>query len=70
MCEHLGISGFIDRRFKGDDDSAIKEHFFYCHHALDFEDFPILAPNNNDFKVKLMKSLLINREHPPLNKNK
>ena len=36
----------------------------------DFEDFSILATNNNDFKVTLMESLLINRDHPPLNKNK
>ena len=36
----------------------------------DFEDFSILATNNNDFKVTLMESLLINRENPPLNKNK
>ena len=29
-----------------------------------------LATNNNNFKVTLMESLLINRDHPPLNKNK
>ena len=30
----------------------------------------ILATNNNDFEVTLMESLLINRDHPPFNKNK
>ena len=30
----------------------------------------ILASNNNDFKVTLMESLLINRDHLPLNENK
>ena len=39
-------------------------------HTPDLEDFSILASNNNDFKVMLMESLLINRDHPPLNKNK
>ena len=33
------------------------------------QDFSILAANN-DFKVTLMESLLINRDHPPLDKNK
>ena len=35
----------------------------------DFDDFPILASNNNDFMVSLMENLLIKRNHPPLNKN-
>ena len=30
----------------------------------------ILANNSNDFKVTLMKSLLINRDHSSLNKNR
>ena len=63
MREHLGISAL-------DDDFAIKEHLLFCNHKPDFEDFPILTTNNNDFKVTLMGSLLSNRDHPPLNKNK
>ena len=70
MCEHLGISALTGNRVKGDDDSAIKEHLLFCNHKPDFEDFSILATNNDDFKVTLMESLLINRDHPPLNKNK
>ena len=70
MCEHLGISALTGKRVKGDDDSAIKEHLLFCNHKPDFEDFSILATNSNDFKVTLMESLLINRDHPPLNKNK
>ena len=69
MCEHLGISALTGKRVKGDDDSAIK-HLLFCNHQPDFEDFSILPTNNNDFKVTLMESLLINRDHPPLNKNK
>ena len=70
MCEHLGISALTGKRVKGDDDSAIKEHLLFCNHTPEFEDFSILASNKNDFKVTLMESLLINRHHPPLNKNK
>ena len=70
MCEHFRISTLTGKRVKVDDDSAIKEHLLFCNHAPDFEDFSILAANNNDFNVTLMESLLIDRDHPPLNKNK
>ena len=70
MYEHLGISALTGKRVKGDDDSTIKEHLLFCNHTPEFEDFSILESNNNDFKVTLMESLLISRDHPPLNKNK
>ena len=70
MCEHLGISALAEKRIKGDDDSAITECLLFCNPKPDFEDFSILATNNNDFKVTLMESILIYRDHPPLNKNK
>ena len=70
ICEHLGISALTGKRVKGDDDSAIKEHLLFCNYTPDFEDFSIFATKSNDFKVTLMGSLLINRDHPPLNKNK
>ena len=70
MCEHLGISVLTEKRVKGDDDSAIKEYLLFGNHTPDFENFSIFAANNNNFKVTLMESLLINRDHPPLNKNK
>ena len=50
--------------------SAVKEHHLFCDHSSGFDDFSILASSNNDFKVTLMESLLINRDHPPLNKNR
>ena len=70
MWGRLGISALIGKRVNGDDDSAIKEHLLLSNHAPQFEDFSILTTNNNDFKVRIMQSLLINRDHPPLNKNK
>ena len=70
MYEHLGTFSLTAKRVKDDDDSAIKEHLLFCNHTPDLEDFSILATNNNDFKVTLMESLLINRDHPPLNKSK
>ena len=70
MCEHLGNSALTGKKVKGDDGSAIKEHLIFCNHTPDFGDFSVLTINNNDFKIKLMESLLISKHHPPLNKNK
>ena len=70
MGEHLGISALTDKKVKGDKDSAIKDHLLFCNYLPNFDDFSILASNSNNFKVTLMESLLINRDHPPLNKNK
>ena len=70
MCEQLRISALTRKVVKGDDDSSIKEHILFCYDTPDFEDLSILATNKNDFKVTLMDSLLINKDHPPLNKNK
>ena len=70
ICEHLGVSALTGKRVKGDNNSAIKEHYLFCNHSSGFDDFSILASNNNDFKVTLMESLLIRRDHPRLNKNR
>ena len=70
MCEHLGVLPLTRKRVKGDDDSAIKKHLLFCDHLSDFEDFSFLTNNNNDFKVTLMNSLLINRDHFHLDQSK
>ena len=70
ICEHLGVSALTGKRVKGDNNSAIKEHHLFSNHSSGFDDFSILASNNNDFKVTLMESLLIRRDHPRLNKNR
>ena len=67
--DKIPIFLFTGKRVKGDNNSAIQEHLF-CNHSSVFDNFSILASNNNDFKVMLMESLLINRDHPPLNKNR
>ena len=68
--EHLENSVLTGNRMKGDNDFAIKEHHLFCNHSSGFDNFSIIASNNNEFKVTLMKSLLVNRDHPPLNKNR
>ena len=69
IAEYLGVSALTGKRVKGDNDSAIKEHHLFYNHSSGFDNFSILA-SNNDFKVTLMENLLINRDHPPLNKNR
>ena len=64
------VSALTGKRVKGDNDSVIKKRHLFCNHSSGFEDFSILVSNNNDFKVTLMESLLISRDHPPLNKNR
>ena len=70
MCKHLGVSALTGKSVKGDNDCAIKEHHLFCNHSSGFHDFSILASNNNDFNVTLRKILLVNKEHPPFNKNR
>ena len=65
----LGVSALTGKRVKGDNNSAIKEHHLFSNHSSGFDDFSILA-TNNDFKVTLMENFLINRDHPPLNKKR
>ena len=64
MYEDLGIYALTGKRIKSDDDSAIKKHLLFCNQAHDFDDFSIFATKNNNFKVTLMESVLINRDRP------
>ena len=70
MCEHLGVCALTGKIVKRDNDSTIKKLHLFCSHSSGFYDFSILASNNNYFRATLMESLLISREHPPLNKNR
>ena len=70
MCEHLGVFALTGKIVKGDSNSSIKGHHLFCNNLSGFDDFSILASSNNDFKATLIESLLINRDHPPLNNNR
>ena len=64
MCEH-GVSVLTGKKVKRYNNSAIKKHHLFCNHSSGFDDFSVLASNNNDFKVALTE-----RDHSPLNKTK
>ena len=70
ICEHLGISYLTEKKVKIDNNklTAIQEHLLCCNYSPSFEDFSILTGESNDFKLKIMESLLIARDKPILNK--
>ena len=47
---------------------ANSEYLLCCNYSSSFEDFSILTSESNDFKLKLMESLLITHNNPVLNK--
>ena len=49
MCEHLGVSAATEKKVKVDNNPVIKKHHLFCNHSSDFDNFFILAGNNNDF---------------------
>ena len=70
ICEHLAISHLTEKKVKIDNNklTAIQEHLLCCNFSPSFEDFSILIRESNEFKLKIMKSLLIARDKPILNK--
>ena len=70
ICEHLGISHLTEKKLKIDNNNltAIPEHLLCCSYSPSFEGFSILTRESNDFRLKIMESLLIARDKPTLNK--
>ena len=69
ICEHLILTR-LTKKVKTDNNklTAPQEHLLCCNFSPSFEDFPILTRESNDFKLKIMESLLIARDKPFLNK--
>ena len=70
ICEHLGISQLTGKKVKIDNNklTAIQEHLLCCNYPQTYEDFSILSRESNDFKLKIMESLLVACDKPCLNK--
>ena len=70
ICEHLGISHVTERKVKIDNNKlmAIQQHILCCNYCPSFENFSILTRESNDFKLRMMESLLIARDKLILNK--
>ena len=61
ICEHLGTSHLTEKKVKIDNNklTTIQEHLLCCNYCPSFEDFSILTRESNDFKLRIMESLLI-----------
>ena len=70
IWEHLDISHLTGKKVKIDNNklTGIPEYLLCCNHAPSFKDFSIWARESNDFKVKIMESLLIARDKPVFDK--
>ena len=70
ICEHFGISHLLEKKVKIDNNNltAIQEHILRCNYSPSFEKFSILTRESNDFKLKIMESLLIARDKSIVNK--
>ena len=67
--EHSGVSSLTGKKLKAKTTIAIKDHIFFCDHAVSLKDFKILASSNSEFHLKIKESLLISRDKPELNRN-
>ena len=67
---HLGISHITEIKVKIDNNklTVIQEHLLYCNYSPPYEHFSILTEESNDFKLKIMESLLIAHDKPCFNK--
>ena len=70
IFEYLGTSHPTEKKVNIDNNKlmAIQEQLLCCNYSPCSKTFPILTRGSNDFKLKIMESLLITRDKPILNK--
>ena len=70
IWEHLGISNLTGKKVKTNNNKlmVIQEHLLCCNYSPSFEQFSVLTRESNDFKLKIMESLLIACDKPVFNK--
>ena len=69
VLEHLGINPLTQKQVKNPKKSTIMDHILVGGHNVTYDDFLILIPENNQFKLHLKEPLLIKRDKPELNRN-
>ena len=62
MLEHLEITLLTQKQVKSPKKSVIKDHILLEDHNATLNDFSILIPENNQFKLHLNVALLIKRD--------
>ena len=69
--ELVNIWGFhipLEKRWRLTTKTVIQEHLLCCNYSPSYEEFFILAGESDDFKLNIMKSLLIAGDKPYLDK--
>ena len=64
--EYLGITPLTQKRVKNPKTFAIMDHILLDGHNATYDDFSILIPEQNQFKLYLKETLLIERDKPGL----
>ena len=64
----MGISNLTKKRVKNVKQSAVSDHLLQCDCSINFDDFDILAPEANSFRLLIKESLLIIHDKPVLNR--
>ena len=61
----MGLSNLSEKRGKNMKES---DHCLQCDCVISFDDFDVLASDNNNFRRLIKESLLIKRDKPILNR--
>ena len=64
----MGTLDLMGKRIKNAKKSAISDHLLQCDFPITFDDFDILAPDSNKFKLHIKENLLIKCDKPVLNR--
>ena len=67
--EHMGFSNLTNKLLKIVKQSAISNHLLTCNCNINFNDFPILSKDSNNFNLLIKESLLIAPDNLILKKN-
>ena len=70
VLEHLGILPLTGKKVKIENNkvTAIQEYLLYCNYSSSYDNFSIFTRWNNNFRLKIMESILIAQDKPVLNK--
>ena len=66
MSEHQGKS-YRTGKFVQNSNSAIFDHKFSCDTQINSNNFKILDHASSEFRLRILESLHIHKERPPLN---
>ena len=67
--EHKDVSPLAGKKVKPIKNSAVHDHRLHCNYLPSFDNFRILANENNKGLLKIKESLLRMRDKPSLNRN-